>query len=464
MKKEFSGYYELDEKDVTRLWAGAVVVFDTNVLLHTYRVPKQTREQLLSILKKIKHRIWIPYQVGVEYQRNRINALREEFARSKGVVDDVKKSHAGFVRNVRDLDMKERGVGIEVEAELKQMEKSAAALIEHLKKGMDGYVAPGEKDHILDTLTTLFNGRVGPRPGGQEEVDALYAQAKLRYAAKMGPGYMDEAKAGDLYQADGIIYDRQFGDYLLWSQLLAYVQEQKLKDVIFVTSDVKEDWWLDTKSSSGVRPLPELCMEMRRKGGADRFWMYTLHEFMSESNKHLGANVTQQALDDVRLAEIESSERYLLGNLRSGWATSGDVTGDVNYRTSLQNALLAADEMGATIFENGRPDGACPVAQRTVDGSKEHLILIDLDAWQMSALSLSSLLIQYLGLTLSTTKRSVGVVCFGSYDGRLNGFRESARRVLDNVRKRLPELGSLTLLGIAEDRVLYRKDFSVGKS
>lgn len=458
MKKEFSGYYELDAKDVTRLWEEAVVVFDTNVLLHTYRVPKKTREQLLSILKKIKNRIWIPYQVGVEYQRNRISVLRDEFGRSKGIVDEVRKLHGQFLRTVRDLDMKERGVGAEVDAELQVMEKAAEALFGHLKKGMDGHVAPGEEDPILGTLTTLFDGRVGPRPTGQEEVDALYEKAQRRYAAKMGPGFMDESKAGDLYQVDGIIYDRQYGDYLLWSQLLAFVKANKQKDIIFVTSDVKQDWWLDTKSKSGIRPLPELCMEMSREGGAERFWMYTLHEFMAESNRHLDARVTQQALDDVKIAELESSIRK-----HDKFMKWDFYDGDEVDPASAAGILIAVAEMKAVMVSNTRKAGSLPVAKRKSEEGDEHFLIIDLDRWSADDLGVKTMLLQHMLMTVFEKKKFVGIVCFAACDGRSNTIKDVHWMSIEEIRNSTRRLSSLTLLGIRDGNVVLRQQFSTGQ-
>ncbi|WP_370622862.1 PIN-like domain-containing protein [Vreelandella alkaliphila] len=51
-------------------------MFDTNVLLNLYGYAKQTREDFFSILQSINEKLWIPYHAGLEYQRRRLNIIR----------------------------------------------------------------------------------------------------------------------------------------------------------------------------------------------------------------------------------------------------------------------------------------------------------------------------------------------------------------------------------------------------
>lgn len=39
MKESFLGYYQPTEDEFNKLWSEGLVVLDTNVLLHLYRVP-----------------------------------------------------------------------------------------------------------------------------------------------------------------------------------------------------------------------------------------------------------------------------------------------------------------------------------------------------------------------------------------------------------------------------------------
>ncbi len=74
MKNHFKEYYSLSSDDVSRIWNGDyLLVLDTNVLLNPYRYSKETSDQLFAILESLKDKLWIPYQVGWEYQNNRMD-------------------------------------------------------------------------------------------------------------------------------------------------------------------------------------------------------------------------------------------------------------------------------------------------------------------------------------------------------------------------------------------------------
>ena len=68
MKKTFREFYPFNDEYFTKLWDEAIVVPDANILLNLYYYSRKTSRDLISILRKFKKRIWIPYQVALEYQ------------------------------------------------------------------------------------------------------------------------------------------------------------------------------------------------------------------------------------------------------------------------------------------------------------------------------------------------------------------------------------------------------------
>lgn len=315
MKPLFEGYYDPTEVEIRALWEDALIVLDTNVLLNLYRVSSKTREEIKTLLESQKHRLWIPYQVAVEFQRNRLKALRDEYDKAKALTATVNKAHATFRQSIQGIEFGERGSGDEVEAIMRKIADSVGELSKLASGLADGYVSPSGEDPINSFLTSLLDGRVGDRPRDQDALDECYSEAAERYAVGMGPGYLDQAKAGDRYMADGLIYDRQYGDYLLWKQLLHHAAEAnpKRKGVLLVTSDVKEDWWQDTKTVSGLRPQPELVMDIRRRAGVSNFWMYTLADFVKKSKQFLHSKVSDDTISDVEQADLNSG-LYKLAN------------------------------------------------------------------------------------------------------------------------------------------------------
>lgn len=77
MKNSFKAYYLADTNEIMNR-TDTIFVFDTNVLLNLYSYTEQTREDFFSLLDIVKDRVWIPYHVGLEYQRNRLSVIRTE--------------------------------------------------------------------------------------------------------------------------------------------------------------------------------------------------------------------------------------------------------------------------------------------------------------------------------------------------------------------------------------------------
>jgi hypothetical protein len=68
MKKSFQSYYRPSEETFKELWGKCIFVPDTNMLLNIYRYSEATTNELIGILEKISPQLWIPYQIGLEYQ------------------------------------------------------------------------------------------------------------------------------------------------------------------------------------------------------------------------------------------------------------------------------------------------------------------------------------------------------------------------------------------------------------
>src|SRR5687768_480826 len=92
MKNVFPGYYSLSEKELKKLWKECTFIVDTNVLLNLYRYQKETSDELLKVLRKLSDRLWIPFQVGLEYQENRLNVINEQVDMYHRVMDVLDKT------------------------------------------------------------------------------------------------------------------------------------------------------------------------------------------------------------------------------------------------------------------------------------------------------------------------------------------------------------------------------------
>lgn len=303
MRDKFPGYFDPTKEEIARVWTTGTIALDTNVLLGLYKMPEQSRSQACELLQKVRDRLFVPYHVLVEFNRNRLDVMRSEFSESKQLGRDARTAYDAFKAVINNDRVKERACWPQLSEKLSEMTSIAEDLFKITKSESAHYVSPNAEDRVLSFVENLVSGQMGSRPTGQDEVTKAEDEARARFAVGMGPGSSDQDKAGDIYSFDGLTYESQFGDYLVWKELIASSREKNVKALMLITSDVKPDWWLDSKSVSGKRPQPELVMEMRREAGVESFWMYTLSDFMRQANVHLQAKVEEKAITDARQAE-----------------------------------------------------------------------------------------------------------------------------------------------------------------
>lgn len=65
----------IDKATEDKLWESGVIVFDTCALLDFYYMISDYQEIMSEILTYLSDRIWLPYQVLYEYEKNREKAM-----------------------------------------------------------------------------------------------------------------------------------------------------------------------------------------------------------------------------------------------------------------------------------------------------------------------------------------------------------------------------------------------------
>ncbi len=303
------GFYNPTDKELENAWnsESTLFVFDTNTFLNLYGYADQTREDFFSILEKIKSRVWIPYHVALEYQRNRIRVIKEEKNIFSKIYANLKKIDDVFTGNFKDLSLSER---------IPSLAESTSVLHSEIGKVIETYRKNVERldkkqpcvnsaDAIRNKLDRIFSDKVGSEPESQRWLDELYSDGKERYLKKHPPGYKDSSKKdGDEpeYIYSDLTYQRQYGDLIIWKQIIAKASDQRIKSILFVTDDAKEDWW-QTEESRGkkiIGPRPELIEEICRKSSVDLFMMYKTSDFLEVGGKVLNVEVKEESLADAK--------------------------------------------------------------------------------------------------------------------------------------------------------------------
>lgn len=310
MKTLFKGFNQPSDAELKHLWDNAIFIFDTNVLTNLYRYQASTRETLLKVMEQLSDRVWIPYHVALEYQRNRLNVIHDQHKKFEDTKNTVKKAVDSLNQSLSNLQLKKRHSHINPDKLIHGISSLTDDFYQELNHLERDSLKIGSEDHLLKRLEELFEGKTGDIPT-YDFIKSIDNEGKKRFENSIPPGYKDRDKAkqsDNLFTFGGIEYQRHYGDLIVWKQIISHVNNNAIKHLIFVTDDNKEDWWQITKGKTiGFRP--ELVDEIYRKTTLDNFHAYNTESFLNRANLHLDNLISKDAIEEVKLVskDTESS-------------------------------------------------------------------------------------------------------------------------------------------------------------
>lgn len=311
MRNLFAGYYAPTAEQYKTLWTQGLIVLDANVILNLYRIPNAARDEVLTVLESVKNRLWIPHQVALEFQRNRLKVISSERHSTEEALQAASDSVFKIKTRVNALEIDKRGLGISSAPLLKELEDANDKLLEAIRTVHESQLDVSAMDPIRMRVDEMLQGRIGAAPSTQGELDALVADGEVRFNDQIPPGFLDAEKDKNPKEAtfifDRIRYVRKFGDLILWKQLIQYAKECSLKNVLLVTSDKKEDWWWKENGKT-IGPHPELVREIQKEGDVELFWMYTSAQFVENANTYIAANVSKESVAEIKLAAQNAND------------------------------------------------------------------------------------------------------------------------------------------------------------
>ncbi len=304
MRERFRAFYPLSDAERDEAWEEGLIVLDTNALLSLYRYPLDARNDLLAVLDGFKERLWLPYQVALEYHRNLPAVLRDQRARFKEVRDEIAGMKSDSQARINKLRLRKRHALIDAEGLREEIETAIDRFLEKLNVIEREREELYQEDTLQGKIEVLFEGRIGEAPK-QEWLDSVYEEGASRFDKKIPPGYKDahkEAsnKEADTYTFGGVVFQRKFGDLVIWKEVLQRVKQEKIQWLIFVTDDSKEDWWL-SREGRKIGPRPALVDEAGREGGLRGLVMQTSENFVAIASKKLGVEVTEEVIQQISI-------------------------------------------------------------------------------------------------------------------------------------------------------------------
>lgn len=297
MRDIFPGYYRPTAEQFAELWQQCIFVLDANVLLNFYRYSPKTGEDLLEILRRVADRLWLPHQVALEYQENRLTEIAQQ--------EDIYNQVTSILDKAQEdlkLLLRRGHLSIDADALLSRLRNTFTEVKNELAERRQQHPRLFNEDEIREELTAIFATNVGAA-FTQERLNEIYQLGQTRYSQEIPPGYKDNNKKG-VKRYGSLTIEEKYGDLILWHQIIDKAKELK-RAVIFVTDDTKEDWWWVSHGKT-IGPRQELVLEMRTEANV-LFYMYTPDRFIEYARDNLGVQVTQEVVDEVReVAESRS--------------------------------------------------------------------------------------------------------------------------------------------------------------
>lgn len=305
MKKTFPGHFASDPADLKHLWEDSLIVLDANVLLSLYRYSDGTKNEFLDVFEKLKARLWLPHQFAKEYLKNRLK-----------VISDQAKSYDAAIQGLEDLRDKFKNpkqhpfVSSEV---LEDCNNSFDLIVGELRANKQRHDHKLNDDDIKVSVNRIFEGKVGS-PYTETQLVELIDAGALRYANKVPPGFKDaNPKSG------GVTFEEKlapYGDYIGWKQVLEKAATDQC-NVIFVTGDTKEDWWLE-QSGRTIGPHPALIDEFVEIT-SHKFYMYSPDGFLEHASGYLKQDVSPQAMEEARQVRNEDLSADSVSDYKSSF-------------------------------------------------------------------------------------------------------------------------------------------------
>jgi len=294
MRLLFPEFCKPSEEELRKIWAEAIFVFDTSILLGLYRLPRKLRIELISKVEKLADRAWIPHQVAMEYYRSRLEVIHEQERAYQNFLRVLRECEDSIVKQLEEYG---RHPYIDNKKIISKIRESYKKIIKELDKKKQKQPDWHKDDEIEAALNNIFKKDKIGSEYEQRRLQEIYAEGKTRYEKDIPPGYKDKKKDND--DKTGI---RKFGDLIIWFQIIDKATVSK-KPIIFVTSEKKEDWWYSVGGKT-VGARYELITEMKSKANVF-FLMYQSDKFIENASKYLDIKFNKELIEEVKKLRSE---------------------------------------------------------------------------------------------------------------------------------------------------------------
>lgn len=292
--------YRLNEEQENKLWENAIFVFDSSALLNLYEYSDSTISDIFATtFEELKGRIWIPFNVSMEYIGNRhkpINKLKKEYSDLESNFKNIENHLEQIINKTKSKDKHPFFENIELDDFNNSFGLLKTNVETEIKKQNDLLSKKLVNDVILNFINSNFT--IGLKYS-YSDISDIIVEGEFRFRNSIPPGYKDESTKQGF---------QKYADLIIWKQIIDYSKEFN-KSIIFVMDDLKEDWWILDKQRKPLSPRTELLVELD-SASIQRFWMYQTSEFIQKSKTIIKSNIKLESIEDI----LAVSERNFISS------------------------------------------------------------------------------------------------------------------------------------------------------
>lgn len=233
-----------------------IIVIDTNVYLNIYDRSPEFSAFSISVLESIKDKIILPATVKREFLKNyktcynrQIKKVEKACDKLQAQLDSTKQklhNQCAVIKNFQFPDIDELQVRI-----FEKIDEAISIINDYGAEHdvLEFINTINIRDNkVYDFVSWLIDNGQALSEFSADELYAMALEASKRYNDQTPPGFRDQKKDEGL---------EKYGDYFIWKQTLNYAKKNG-KSIIFVTDDLKTDWF---ESCSGIPKFHHLLEE-----------------------------------------------------------------------------------------------------------------------------------------------------------------------------------------------------------
>ena len=342
MQGIFSEYYNLSFNELDdALWSEKTLfVFDTNVLLSAYETHPETSKTILSCIEYVSSRVWMPYQIGFEFHKNRLGIKQKNINGLDAKINEIQKSFSNIKNNLNASYFKAKHVIGSNETDItdsvtKQLADAENNVLEQLKERKQSLIGYWNEQSILAKLNSIFTDEKVGKFLGAEKIQSFREQADILWPKGIGVGSCDKGKEVISHYTNDFSIADKYGDFIYVSEIKEYLRstnssDRKYEYLVIVTNELKKDFWYEISGEASI-PQPYLKRDLLDGTNIKDFVLLETPVFLKKIMPKLEVEqITQDAvLEEVthninkqqivvnnKLIDFDVQDKYILSDLK----------------------------------------------------------------------------------------------------------------------------------------------------